>query len=90
MMRDMNIGDVLVVEEGKLRGIVTDRDLTIHVLTNGANSSAPVEKFMSTDVVTGSPDWSLDHVAQVMGDHQVRRLPIIENDNVLALFLWVM
>jgi CBS domain-containing protein len=40
MMRDLNIGDVLVVEEGKLRGIVTDRDLTINVLTNGANAKA--------------------------------------------------
>lgn len=85
MMRDMNIGDVLVVEDGKLRGIVTDRDLTINVLTNGANASAPVEKYMSTDIVTGAPDWSLEQVANVMGEHQVRRLPIVENDNVVGI-----
>lgn len=85
MMRDMNIGDVLVVEEGKLRGIVTDRDLTIHVLANGANTSAPVERYMTTDVVTGSPDWSLEQVAKVMGEHQVRRLPIVQNDDVVGI-----
>jgi len=85
MMRDLNIGDVLVLEEGKLRGIVTDRDLTINVLTNGANSSAPIERYMTTDVVTGSPDWSLDHVASVMGEHQVRRLPIVQDDNVIGI-----
>jgi len=85
MMRDLNIGDVLVLEDGKLRGIVTDRDLTINVLTNGAHSSAPVEKYMTTDVVTGSPDWSLEHVASVMGEHQVRRLPIVQDDNVVGI-----
>jgi CBS domain-containing protein len=85
MMRDLNIGDVLVVEEGKLRGIVTDRDLTINVLTNGANAKAPVEPYMSTDVVTGSPDWSLEQVAQVMGERQIRRLPIVQGENVIGI-----
>jgi len=85
MMRDLNIGDVLVMDEGKLRGIVTDRDLTINVLTNGAKSDAPVERYMSTDVVTGAPDWSLAQVADVMGKHQIRRLPIVENDNVIGI-----
>lgn len=85
MMRDLNIGDVLVLDEGKLRGIVTDRDLTIHVLTNGAKSDAPVEHYMTTDVVTGAPDWTLERVAEVMGKHQIRRLPIVENDQVLGI-----
>jgi predicted transcriptional regulator len=85
MMRDLNIGDVLVMENNNLRGIVTDRDLTINVLTNGAKSDAPVERYMSTDVVTGAPDWSLEQVADVMGKHQIRRLPIVENDNVIGI-----
>lgn len=85
MMRDLNIGDVLVLENNTLRGIVTDRDLTINVLTNGAKSDAPVERYMSTDVVTGAPDWSLEQVADVMGKHQIRRLPIVENDNVIGI-----
>jgi len=85
MMRDLNIGDVLVLENGNLRGIVTDRDLTINVLTNGAKSDAPVEKYMSTDVVTGAPDWSLEQIADVMGKHQIRRLPIVQDDNVIGI-----
>lgn len=85
LMRDLNIGDVLVLENNNLRGIVTDRDLTINVLTNGAKSDAPVERYMSTDVVTGAPDWSLEQVADVMGQHQIRRLPIVENDNVIGI-----
>jgi len=85
MMRDLNIGDVLVLENQKLRGIVTDRDLTINVLTNGANSDAPIERYMTTDVVTGEADWSLEKVAEVMGNYQVRRLPIVENDRVVGI-----
>lgn len=85
MMRDLNIGDILVVQDGKLRGIVTDRDLTVNVLTNGANSGAPVERYMTTDVVTGSPDWSLEKIAGVMGEHQIRRLPIVQDDTVIGI-----
>jgi len=85
MMRDLNIGDVLVLQDGKLQGIVTDRDLTIHVLTNGANANAPVERYMSKDVVTGAPDWSLEQVANVMGEHQIRRLPIVQDDSVIGI-----
>jgi CBS domain-containing protein len=85
MMRDLNIGDVLVLEDGKLRGIVTDRDLTINVLTNGAKSDAPIERYMTTDVVTGSPDWSLEQVADVMGKNQIRRLPIVEEEQVVGI-----
>jgi CBS domain-containing protein len=85
LMRDLNIGDVLVIDEGKLRGIVTDRDLAIHVLTNGATSSTPVEKYMSTDVVTGAPDWSIEQLADVMGKNQVRRLPIVQDGTVVGI-----
>ena len=85
MMRDHNIGDILVVQDGKLRGIVTDRDLTINVLTNGANADSPVERYMTTDVVTGSPDWSLDKIAALMGEHQIRRLPIVRDNSVIGI-----
>lgn len=85
MMRDLNIGDVLVVEEGKLRGIVTDRDLTTQVLTNGANPQAPIEPYMTTEVVTGTPDWSVEQIADVMGKHQIRRLPIVQDDTVVGI-----
>jgi CBS domain-containing protein len=85
-MRDLNIGDVLIVENGKLQGIVTDRDLVIHALTNGSNATEmPVGKFMTSNVVTGQPDWSLDKIAQVMGENQIRRLPIVQNDEVVGI-----
>jgi CBS domain-containing protein len=84
-MRDLNIGDVVVAQDGELRGIVTDRDLTIQVLTNGADTQAPISHYMTRNVVTGNPDWSLRQVAQVMGDHQVRRLPIVQDGIVVGI-----
>jgi len=86
MMRDLNIGDVLITENGKLRGIVTDRDLAIHALTDGGQPSlTPVSEYMTANVVTGSPDWTLEHIADVMGKHQIRRLPIVQGDELLGI-----
>jgi len=85
-MRDLNIGDVLVVENGNLRGIVTDRDLAVNAMTKGVNpDKTPVDQFMTTDVVTGQPDWSVEHIAQVMGKHQVRRLPIVQDNQLIGI-----
>jgi CBS-domain-containing membrane protein len=85
LMRDLNIGDVLVVEDGKLLGIVTDRDLATQVLTNGANPQAPIEPYMTTNIVTGTPDWSVEQIADVMGKHQIRRLPIVQDGTVVGI-----
>lgn len=80
LMRDRNIGDVLVTDEGKLVGIVTDRDIALRVTAKARDSEqVPVRDVMSTHVLTGEPSWDLDQIAQRMGKHQVRRLPIVEN-----------
>ena len=80
IMRDRDIGDVLVVEDGELRGIVTDRDLALQALTGEHDPlRTPVRKFMSSDVITGEAEWSLEQVAEVMARHQIRRLPIVQD-----------
>jgi len=79
-MRDRDIGDVLIVEDGQLRGIVTDRDLAIQALTgNDDPQNTPVRKYMTHPVVSGEPDWSLNKVSETMAKHQIRRLPIVQN-----------
>ncbi len=85
-MRDLNIGNVLVVEDGKLRGIVTDRDLTIQALTGKDDpQQTPISKYMTDKVVTGEPAWSLEQVAQTMGKHKIRRLPIVQAGKVVGI-----
>ena len=85
-MRDRDIGDVLIVEDGKLRGIVTDRDLTLQALTGQDDPrQTPIRKYMSTKVVTGEPAWDLDQVTSVMAKHQIRRLPIVQDGKLVGI-----
>jgi len=86
MMRDRDIGTVLVVEDAKLRGIVTDRDLAMKALTGEDDPrQTPVHKFMSPQVVTGEAAWSLEQVAKIMAKHQVRRLPIVQDGQLVGI-----
>ncbi len=85
-MRDRDIGDVLIVEDGKLRGIVTDRDLTLQALTGQDDPrQTPIRKYMSTKVVTGEPAWDLEQVTAVMAKHQIRRLPIVQDGKLVGI-----
>lgn len=86
IMRDRDIGNVLVVEDGKLCGIVTDRDLALQALTGKDDPlQTPVSKFMSTRVITGEATWSLGRVAKVMARHQIRRLPIVQEGQLIGI-----
>jgi len=80
LMRDRNIGDVLVTDDRRLVGILTDRDIALRVTAKSHNpDQVSVHDVMSTRVLTGEPSWDLDHIAKTMGKHQIRRLPIAEN-----------
>lgn len=86
IMRDRDIGDVLIVEDGKLRGIVTDRDLALDVLADEHDpQSTPVHKYMSTKVVTGDATWNLERAAKTMAKYQIRRLPIVEGEQLVGI-----
>jgi CBS domain-containing protein len=80
LMRDRKTGDVLVTDEGKLVGIVTDRDIAVRVTAKSLDpDQVLVRDVMSKRVQTGEPSWDLDKIARTMGKHQIRRLPIAEN-----------
>ncbi len=86
IMRDHDIGDVLILEDGKLHGIVTDRDLALQALTGQDDpKQTPIRKYMSTKVVTGEPAWDLEQVSSVMAKHQIRRLPIIQDGKLVGI-----
>jgi CBS domain-containing protein len=86
IMRDRDIGDVLVVDDNKLCGIVTDRDLALQALTSRDNAQeTPVRKYMTTHVVTGEATWNLEKVAQIMAKHRIRRLPIVEAGQLVGI-----
>ncbi len=84
MMRDGDMGSVPVVDEGRLLGIVTDRDMVVRVLAEGKGPDTPVSEAMSTDLVTVKPDDYVFDAIRLMGDKQVRRIPVVGENGELA------
>ena len=84
MMRDGDMGSVPVVDNGKLIGIVTDRDMVVRVLAEGKGADTAVGEAMTTELVTVKPDDFAFQAIRLMGDKQVRRIPVVGEDGVLA------
>jgi CBS domain-containing protein len=85
-MRDANIGDVLVVDNGNLRGIVTDRDLVIRAIAEGREAaSTTLADICSGELTTVSPTDSIDHAVQLMRQKALRRLPVVENGHAIGI-----
>jgi CBS domain-containing protein len=85
MMRDEDVGLAPVVEGDKLIGTLTDRDIAIRVVAEGKDSDqTTVREVASTNVVTIDPQQDLDEALRLMAKHQVRRLPVVEEDGRLV------
>ncbi|UXY32155.1 CBS domain-containing protein [Streptomyces sp. HUAS TT20] len=86
LMRDQNIGIVLVTEEDHLRGLVSDRDLVVRGLAEGTDpQQMTVADLCSEDLVTITPDEDLDRAVALMREHSVRRLPVVEGDEPVGV-----
>ncbi len=85
IMRDEDVGPVPVVEGGRLTGILTDRDIVIRVVAEGQDpQSTTVGEIASKHLVTIDPEQELSEAARLMAEHQVRRLPVVEEDGRLV------
>ncbi len=84
MMRDGDMGSVPVVEGGKLVGIVTDRDIVVRSIADGKDASASVADAMTTDIFSVKPDDFVFEAIRLMGDKQVRRVPVVDENGTLA------
>ena len=84
-MRDADIGDVLVTDNGKLRGIVTDRDLVVRCMAEQASSDAKIGQLCSTDLITISPDEEIDKAVKLMSDNAIRRLPVVDGERPVGI-----
>ena len=85
MMRDEDVGLAPIVEGDRLVGTLTDRDIAIRVVAEGRDpESTSVREVASTDVVTVDPQQDLDEALRLMAQHQVRRIPVVEEDGRLV------
>jgi CBS domain-containing protein len=85
LMRDEDAGIIPIVEGEKLVGTVTDRDIAIRVVAEGRQpESVTVGEIASRELVTIDPQQDLDEALRLMARHQVRRLPVVEEDGKLV------
>jgi CBS domain-containing protein len=83
-MKSEDVGSLPIVEGDRLVGVLTDRDLAIRVLAEDKGADTPVSDVASKDVVTIDPQQSVEEAARLMAEHQVRRLPVCEEDGRLV------
>lgn len=85
MMRDEQVGSVVITEDARPSGIVTDRDLAVGVVAeSGDPESRTASDVMTTDVRTVSPDIGVFELCDEFADARVRRMPVIDDDGTLA------
>ena len=85
-MAERNVGAVLVMHDGRLVGIFTERDYARKVVLRGLNSrNTPVGDLMTGKVITVDQSWTADQCMALMTEHHVRHLPVVEGDQVLGV-----
>jgi len=86
MMAEHRIGSVLVMENGKLMGIVTERDYARKVILLGRSSGeTPIADIMSSPVLSVKPTDTVSHCMALMTEYKFRHLPVCEGDEVHGL-----
>lgn len=85
LMRDEQVGSVVITEDGKPTGIVTDRDLAVGVVAESADpDSKTARELMSNDVVTVPHDIGVFELCDEFAEARVRRMPVVGDDDTLA------
>lgn len=86
MMKEYNVGSIPVVSENKVVGIITDRDIVLRSAAEGENiEKQQVKDIMTSNPVVGKPDMDVHEAASLMSDRQIRRLPIVDKDNLVGI-----
>lgn len=83
MMADKNVGALLVTKEGRLLGVLSERDYTRKIVLKGRSSKdTPVRDILSGHVVSASPDHTVDECLRLMTEHRIRHLPVMDGTTI--------
>ena len=83
IMRDEDTGAVPVIEDDRVVGMITDRDIVIRAVADG-DFECTIDDIVSDDVVCATPEMTTAEAADLMAEHQIRRLPVVDDDEQLV------
>ncbi|MCM3114065.1 CBS domain-containing protein [Neobacillus sp. MER 74] len=84
-MKELNVGAIPILDQDKLVGMITDRDIVVRGVAEKHPGSTKVEDIMSNQLITVTPDASSKEAAKIMAEHQIRRLPVVEGDKLVGI-----
>jgi CBS domain-containing protein len=86
IMRDEDTGAVPVVDNGRTVGMLTDRDIVVRAVADGGSQlDRPVRDILTSAMVTATPEMSTREAAELMSEHQIRRLPVLEGERLVGI-----
>ncbi|MFQ5782165.1 MAG: CBS domain-containing protein [Nitrosopumilus sp.] len=85
MMEDAKVGAIIIMENNTPVGIVTDRDFAVKVAAHAYQISEPVKQIMSSPLFSINSDESVRMAADLMHDRGIRKLPVIDDENVVGI-----
>lgn len=85
LMGQLNVGSVPVTDNNRVVGIVTDRDIVLRGVAKGEGANQKISEVMTTEVKCVTPDTDVHTVADIMAENQVRRLPVVDNDQLVGI-----
>src|SRR5437588_8671981 len=86
MMRDRDVGAVLVTDSGAIRGIVTDRDLVVRVLADGRDpATTRLSEIASLEIESLPPTATVKEAVDLMMKRALRRIPVVEHDRAIGI-----
>jgi CBS domain-containing protein len=85
LMRERNVGSVVIVEDGRATGFVTDRDLALSVIADGRDFGDHVADHASSPVISAAPAMDVQEAAELMVRHGIRRLVVLDGDRLSGI-----
>lgn len=84
-MKQEDVGIIPIVENNRLVGVVTDRDLVVRGIADKNPGSNKITEVMTTDIISVSPSDPIEKATELMARHQIRRLPVVENGQLVGM-----
>ena len=85
LMRDRNVGSVIICEGGRPVALITDRDIALAVVADGVDAGGPSGDHASRPLVTGESEMDIEEAVALMIQHHIRRLPVTQGDDLAGI-----